>query len=123
MNGRPSLGRPFWLVWWAGAASYAGDGLTVGAMPLLAASLTRDPRLIATVDACLVAGWLLLGLVSGVAADRVDRLDLMWRVDIVRAGLAGVFGALVVSGHATIALILLVSFLLGLAGPFFDNAS
>lgn len=122
MKGAP-LGRPFWLVWGAGTASYAGDGLVEGALPLLAASLTRDPRVISTVGACLVAGWLLLGLVSGVVVDRADRLGLMWRVDVLRAVLFAVFAALVLSSRITIALILLVSFLVGLASPFFDNAS
>lgn len=122
MRGAP-LGRPFWLIWAAGSVSYAGDGLTAGALPLLAASLTRDPRLVAAVDAFLVAGWLILGLASGVVVDRVDRLGLMWRVDVVRAVVFAAFAGLVLTGHVTIGLIFLVSLLLGLAGPFFDNAS
>lgn len=116
------LGRPFWTVWTAGSVSYLGDGLTIGAMPLLAASLTRDPRLISLVDALLAAGWLLLGLVSGVVVDRVDRLGLMWRVNALRTVLAGVFAGFVIVGDPSIGLIFGVSFLLGLASPFFDNA-
>lgn len=123
MKGGAALGRPFWLVWGAGAASYAGDGLVAGALPLLAASLTRDPRLIAAVDACLYVGWLLLGLVSGVVVDRVDRLGLMWRVDVVRAVLFAVFAAFVITAHVRISLILVLSLILGLAAPFFANAS
>jgi MFS family permease len=118
-----ALGRPFWLIWAAASVSYAGDGLVAGALPLLAASLTRDPRLVAAVEALGTAGWLLLGLVSGVVVDRVDRLGLMWRVDVIRAVVFGLFGGLVLTGHTTIGLLFGVSFLLGLASPFFDNAS
>ena len=45
--------------------SFVGNGLTIGAMPLLALSITTDPRLIAAVNAVLMAGWLLYDLVLG----------------------------------------------------------
>lgn len=117
------LGGSFWAVWTAGSISYAGDGVTAGALPLLAASLTRDPRLISLVEALTYSGWLLLGLVSGVVADRVDRLGLMWRVDVIRGVLTGALAALVLSGRVDMGVLLAVSLLLGMAAPFFDNAS
>jgi MFS family permease len=103
--------------------SYLGEGLLFGAVPVLAASLTRDARLISVTDALQQAGWLLLGLVSGVVADRLPRLSIMWVANAARALFAGVFAALVAAGDASMPLIYGLGFLLGLAAPFFDNAS
>jgi len=113
----------FWVVWWSSTISYAGDGVFYGAVPLLAASLTRDARLVSLVDALTMAGWLLLCLVSGVAVDRWRKTAVMWRVDAVRAVILGVFTALVMTGRGSITVVLAASFAIGLASPFFDNAS
>lgn len=117
------MGRRFWTVWVSSSASYLAEGLLFGALPVLAASLTRDARLISVTDALHQAGWLLLGLVSGVAADVLPRLRIMWVANAVRALTAGVFAALVASGHASLPLVYGLGFVLGLAAPFFDNAS
>ncbi|MGV1008524.1 MAG: MFS transporter [Dermatophilaceae bacterium] len=117
------MGRRFWVVWTAGSISFLGDGLTAGALPLLAVSLTDDARLISLVDALAMLGWLLLGLVSGVVVDRVDRILIMGRVDAVRALITAVFAGLVIAGRSQIWVLLATSLLLGLAAPFFDNAS
>jgi len=110
-------------VWSASTVSYAGDGFTAGALPLLALSLTRDARLIATAEACLMAGRLLLGLVAGVVADRVDRLGLMWRVDACRTLIMAGLVAAVLTDVITMPVLLMIALLLGFAAPFFDNAS
>lgn len=120
---RAPLGGAFWVLWTASTVSFLGDGLFYGSVPLLAASLTRDPRLISAMDALTMLGWLLLGLVSGVLVDRWRRTAVMWRVDALRAAITAVFAGLVLTGQYTIALVLAVSFVLGLASPFFDNAS
>jgi MFS family permease len=117
------MGRRFWTVWVSSSASYLAEGLLFGALPVLAASLTRDARLISVTDALHQAGWLLLGLVSGVAADVLPRLRIMWVANAVRALTAGVFAALVATGHASLPLVYGLGFVLGLAAPFFDNAS
>jgi predicted MFS family arabinose efflux permease len=67
--------------------------------------------------------WLLFGLLGGAVVDRTDRRDLMWRTDVLRAVLVGGFAALVAGGSATIAALAAVSFLLGIAETFFDNAA
>ncbi|HSN12051.1 MAG TPA: MFS transporter, partial [Propionibacteriaceae bacterium] len=117
------MGRRFWTVWLASSASYLAEGLIFGALPVLAASLTLDARLISVTDAVHQTGWLLLGLVSGVAADMIPRLRIMWLANAVRALTAGGFGLLVAAGHASLPLVYVLGFLLGLAAPFFDNAS
>lgn len=83
------LGRSYWILWTAGAVSFAGDGIMFGALPLLAASITRDPRIVSLSEAAGNVGWLLLGLISGVMVDRWRRTSTMWIVDAVRAVLAG----------------------------------
>ena len=117
------LGRPYWVLWTAGAVSFAGDGLMFGALPLLAASITRDPRIVSLTEAVTNVGWLLLGLISGVMVDRWRRTTTMWIVDAIRAVVAGAFAAVVLLDLGTIPLLLLTAFLLGLLAPFFDNAA
>ena len=94
-----------------------------GALPLLAASITRDPRIVSLTEAVAGVGWLLLGLVSGVMVDRWRRTTTMWIVDAIRAVVAGAFAAAVLAGLESIPLLLVTGFLLGLLAPFFDNAS
>jgi MFS family permease len=120
---QPALGRPYWILWTAGAVSYAGDGIMFGALPLLAASITRDPRIVSLSEAAANVGWLLLGLISGVMVDRWRRTTTMWIVDAIRAVVAGAFAAVVLADLGTIPLLLLTAFLLGLLAPFFDNAA
>ncbi|MFI6675450.1 MFS transporter [Kribbella sp. NPDC050470] len=117
------LGRPYWVLWTAGAISFLGDGITFGALPLLAASLSRDPRIVSLTEAVTGVGWLLLGLVSGVMVDRWRRTTTMWIVDAIRAVIAGAFAAAVLVGQESIPLLLITGFLLGMLAPFFDNAS
>ena len=71
-----------------------GDGITFGALPLLAASISTDPRLVSLVSVAAQSGWLLLGLVSGVLVDRWRRTQVMWVVDALRFVVAGCFGGL-----------------------------
>lgn len=117
------MGSAFWTVWSAATISFVGNGLTIGAMPLLALSVTRDPRLIAAVNAVLMAGWLLLGLVSGVVVDRSVRLRMMWWIDAARALIMAGLTIAIVFSRVSVPVLLLLALLLGLAAPFFDNAS
>jgi hypothetical protein len=49
---RTRLGPGFAKLWTASTVSNLGDGVTLVAAPLLAASLTRNPLLIATLTGC-----------------------------------------------------------------------
>lgn len=119
----PRLGRPFWLIWLATTGSSLGDGLRTVAFPLIAASITRNPTSVAVVSMAGFLPWLIFGLVGGAVVDRTDRRILMWRTDLIRALLVGGFAALVASGSVAIASLATVSFLLGVAETFFDNAA
>ncbi len=74
----------FWTYASANAAAALGDGVRLAAMPLLAASLTRTPTLVAAVAASQSLPWLLVNPLSGVLVDRHDRRLLMQVAGVVR---------------------------------------
>lgn len=117
------LGRPLWTVWTVWTVSTLSDGIRYAAFPLLAASLTRDPRAVALVSAAGYLPWAVFGLLSGAVVDRIDRRRLMYRIDVGRAVLVGGFAVLVAEQHAPVAALALVSFVLGSVETFFDNAA
>jgi hypothetical protein len=62
------LGRDYWRLWWADTISSTGDGAFAAALPLLAVTITRDPRLVSVVTAATYLPWLLLSLPAGASA-------------------------------------------------------
>jgi MFS family permease len=117
------LGSAYWRVWVASTISNLGDGVRFVAMPLLAAHVTRDPRLVSLVTIAGAAPWLLFSLISGALVDRWDRRRIMWIADAFRTAVVGAFTVAVAVGKPSIALIAGVAFLLGTAETMFDNAS
>ncbi|MBA2364328.1 MAG: MFS transporter, partial [Chloroflexia bacterium] len=120
---RHGLGPEFLKLWAASAVSNVGDGVTVVAAPLLAASLTRDPLLVAGLAFAVQLPWLLFSLVSGAIVDRLDRRIVMGAVAAFRSALIGVLGLAVLADAASIPLLYCVFFLLGAAETVFDPAS
>ncbi|MFE5667410.1 MFS transporter [Streptomyces niveus] len=119
----PAWRGGFGRLWGAAVISRFGDALRAAALPLLAASLTDDPLLIASVTACGYLPWLLFGLLGGAVADRVDQRRAMWAVDLVRGVLMAGFALAVALGHSTIALLIALAFLLTTFQTLFDNAA
>ncbi|MEV6366141.1 MFS transporter [Micromonospora musae] len=117
------LGRDFRLLWSAAVSSRLGDALRTPALALLAATLTRDPRLIAAITVAAQLPPLLFGLLGGVYADRWDRRRTMALVDGARAALVAAFAVAIVTGRAGVVTLLLVAFLLAALGSLFDAAS
>jgi MFS family permease len=117
------LGRDFGKLWTAASVSTLGDGITVTAGPLLAATLTRDPLLIGVVGAASFAPWVLVGLVSGALVDRLDRRRLMWTVDLARAAVLVLLTTAILAGWASIPLLAAGAFLLGVGQTLFDSAA
>ncbi|HZX38140.1 MAG TPA: MFS transporter, partial [Streptomyces sp.] len=114
---------PFTRLWSAAVLSSFGDALRTAALPLLAATLTDEPLLIASVTACGYLPWLLFGLLGGAVADRVDQRRAMWTVDVVRGLLMAGFAAAVALDRASIALLIALAFALTTLQTLFDNAA
>jgi MFS family permease len=110
-------------LWTANTISNLGDGVTLVAGPLLAASLTRDPILVAGVAFAQRVPWLLFPLISGALVDRLDRRRVMGYVDAARTALIGALGVAVLLGWASLPLIYVIFFLMGTLETLFDNAS
>jgi MFS family permease len=120
---RPALGPEYWKLWAASTISNLGDGITLTAGPLLAASLTRDPVLVAGVAFAQRVPWLLFPLISGALVDRLDRRRVMGYVDAARMALIGALGVAVLLGGASLPLMYAIFFLMGTLETLFDNAS
>jgi predicted MFS family arabinose efflux permease len=117
------LGANYWKLWTASTVSNLGDGVSLAALPLLAATLTRDPRLVAGLATAAALPWLLFALISGALVDRLDRRRVMWVVDLARGGLVAVIAIAVFTDRASIVLLYVVAFCLGTAETLFDNAA
>jgi MFS family permease len=93
------------------------------ALPLLAASLTRRPILIAGLLFVECVPALLLAIPAGAYADRVDGRRLMRRMDVARGALLVGLAAVVALGDATIALIYGFGLAVGVCETFFVGAA
>jgi len=118
-----TLGRPFHILWLSTAVSNLGDGITLVVLPLLAASLTRDPALIAGVATAQRLPWLFFTLISGVMVDRADRRRLQVYTNLFRAVILGALAVALLAGWSSIYLIFMAAFFLGVAEALFDNAA
>jgi len=101
----------------------AGDGISLAAGPLLVASQTRQPFLVASAALLHRLPWLILGLYAGAIADRVDRRRLVAIADFARAIVLAVLCAFIVAGRIDIAVVLLAMFILGVAEVFGDTTA
>ncbi|MFF2526198.1 MFS transporter [Streptomyces liangshanensis] len=119
----PAWRGGFGRLWSAAVVSRFGDALRTAAMPLLATTLTDDPLLIASVTTCGYLPWLLFGLLGGAIADRVDQRRAMWGVDLLRGVLMAAFAVAVGLGHASVALLVVLAFVLTTFQTLFDNAA
>jgi MFS family permease len=117
------LGRRFWTVWAAATSSNIGDGIVIAALPLLAASLTRDPLSVASTTVAVRLPWLLVGLFAGVIVDRTDRLRLMISTDLARAVAYAGLAFIVAGGNMTLAVLYVVVFGIGVLETLFDTAA
>lgn len=123
MSPRGSLPGPFWRFYASSATSNLADGIGRTALPLLAASYTRNPVLISGLVSFAFLPWLLFALASGALVDRFDRRFAMSVANALRAVSSALLAVLVVTDNASIAAIYVASFLLGLAETVYDSAS
>jgi MFS family permease len=119
----PRLGSGFrWLIsssW----MSQLGDGLALAAGPLLVASLTHRPFLVALAAVLQRLPWLVFGLHAGALADRLDRRRMVIVSDALRVVVLVVLAATIATGRVSIAVVLVAMLLIGVAEVFTDSAS
>jgi MFS family permease len=119
----PRLGVGFrWLL-----ASYwttsLGDGLALAAGPLLVASQTHQPFLVALAALLQRLPWLVFGLYAGALADRVDRRLMVMTCDALRVAVLAVLAVAIATGEVGIHVVLVAMLLIGVAETFSDSAS
>lgn len=102
--------------------SNLGDGIALAAGPLLVASQTGDPFLVAMAYFVQVTPPLLFSLWAGAAADRLNRRTIAIVLNVARAVVLGFLAATIVTGYVNIALVLGSLFLLSTAETFADIA-
>lgn len=105
------------------ATSVTGDGMLVSATPLMAAALTDDPVQVGLVAAASMAAWLLVGIPAGALVDRWDRRKVMIVADLSRALILALFVVIVLLELASIPLLALTVFAVGVGTCFFAPAS
>ncbi|WP_369371727.1 MFS transporter [Promicromonospora sp. Populi] len=113
----------YWRLWWAGAIDNVGNGALVTALPLLAVTLTADPRLISVVAAASFVPWLLFALPAGAVVDRYSRIGLMRAAQLVQAVVVMALAALVASGVVDVVSLMMAAFLVGVCQVVFGIAS
>src|SRR5687767_12938548 len=115
------MGTSFrWLIGSAWVGNL-GDGIALAAGPLLVASQTSDPVLVALAGLLQRLPWLLFGLYAGVLADRLDRRLVVMAVDLARAAVLVVLTVALLTGAVNVPVVLVTMFVLGTAEVFVDT--
>ena len=117
------LGRSYWLLLTSSGISNLGDGISTAALPLLAVSITDDALAFSGVAVAGRLPWLLFALQAGAIADRVDRRWLMIAMQVLRFGLYLVVAFAALGGWASMPLLYVVAFLVGMGETLYDNAA
>lgn len=117
------LGRDFRWLLSSSWVSNLGDGIALSAGPLLVASQTHDPFLVALAALLQRLPWLLFGFLAGALADRLDRKAVVVFVDLARAAVLAVLCVAIVTGAVSVAVVLVAMFVLGTAETFADSTS
>jgi len=120
---REPLGATFNKLWSATLASNVTDGLLKTAAPLLAATLTQDPVLIAALSAIVMLPWLFFAIPIGTLVDRVDRRKAMWVANVVRFSAAAFLTISIATGIVSIPILYLVAFVIGAAEVLYDTTA
>lgn len=114
------LGTGFrWLVG-SSWVTNLGDGMLIASGPLLVASQTRNPVLVSAAMLALTAPWLVVGLLAGALADRLDRRVVMMVANAVRGTVLAGLCVTIVTGDVNIAVVLVSMVALGTAETFVD---
>jgi MFS family permease len=100
-----------------------GDGVGLAAGPLLVASQTDRPFLVAMAALLQRLPWLMFGLYAGVIADRHDRKRIVVGANLGRAAVMLGLTLAVAADALSVGLVLVAVFVLGVAEVFADTTS
>ncbi|WP_328549009.1 MFS transporter [Streptomyces platensis] len=115
--------RDFRLLLAGAAAGQLGAQVTLVALPLVAVLELNAPAFqVGLLTAAETAAFLLVGLPAGAWVDRMRKLPLMIRADVVRAVAMASIPLAAVAGVLTMAQLYLVALVTGVATVFFDVA-
>ncbi|WP_399218095.1 MFS transporter [Streptomyces sp. SAJ15] len=122
-DGSPLRHLDFRLLLAGAAVSQIGAQVTLVALPLVAVvELDASPMEAGLLTASETAAFLLVGLVAGAWVDRVRRLPVLLRADVVRALAMVSLPIAAWAGALTMAQLYLVALVTGVATVFFDVA-
>ncbi|MCR2785069.1 MULTISPECIES: MFS transporter [unclassified Microbacterium] len=116
------LGKDFRWLLGSSWTSNVGDGIALSASPLLIASLTSSPLLVASGAMMQYLPWLLFGLLAGSIADHHDRRRLVMLANGSRAVIVLGLVIFLATGQVTVWIVLAAAFLYGTAEVFADTA-
>lgn len=109
---RPRMSRGVQLLFSASTVSGLGDGTRVSALAILAAALTTNTVLVASVTVASQLPVVLVGPFTGVLADHVDRRRALWICDVARLAPLAVLILFIERGLVSIPVLIVVTFLL-----------
>lgn len=117
------LGSTFNKIWSAAMFSKFADGLIGAAIPLLAASLTRDPILIAIQANLFMLPWLIFAIPIGALLDRLNRRAAMLMVQTSRVLIGVALASLILSGQMNLIWLASLTFVFGVSEVVYDTAT
>ncbi|GAA2463473.1 MFS transporter [Agromyces soli] len=113
----------FAALWASQATSNTADGILAAAAPLLVASLTRDPVIVAGMTVVQFLPWLVFTLPAGALTDRMDRRALLVAGNLLRALGFALLATSVAVGWQSVWLLYAAVFVAGTAETIVDNAA
>ena len=117
------LGRPFRYLLASSWISNLGDGVALAAGPLLVASQTDEPLLVAMAGVATMVPQLLFGLLAGALADRWNRKRIVVAGNLGRVVVLAVLVSTIVTDRVSITVVLATMFLLGTAETLVDSTA
>lgn len=116
------MGKDFRWLLASSWTSNIGDGVALAAAPLLIASMTSSPLIVASGAVLQFLPWLLFGLHAGAIADRFNRRHLVMFANAARALVLAGLCVFLITDTVNIWIVLAVAFLYGTAEVFVDTA-
>ena len=118
-----SLGATFNKLWSAAMFSKFADGLVGAAIPLLAATLTRDSVLIAIQANMMLLPWLFFAIPIGALMDRLNRRLSMLLVQGTRVAIGATIASLMITGQMNLWFLMALTFIFGISEVVYDTAT